>query len=115
MIFMSETLVMLLILALSLFGVVQMIRILSISLIYPQKNERVFMVVSLKESVEDPEILLRGAVVRLRWLGIKNSTIIALDNGVSKEMLEICKQMERSYQEIMLMSEDELCEYLKST
>lgn len=111
-IYMNDKIFLLVTLALSIFAVAQLVRLISLKLFYPATNDRILTVIPIDEKIHDAEFLLRSAVIRMRWLGIKNSMIIALDNGADEANSQVCRIMEKTYPEISVISQDEFFELI---
>lgn len=100
----------LVVLGLSIFAVAQLIRIISLKLFCPCKNDRIMTVIPIDSSTTDAELLLRSALIRMRWLGIKNNRVVALDCGANEETVSVCRIMSKMYPEISVVKEDEFGE-----
>lgn len=84
------------VLLLALLGLVELMRMLSLLLLRPSRRLKMLLPMTIDDSGQDAEFLLRSAAARAKWMG-GNVEVVAIDCGLSEEGLslsrKVCRQV----------------------
>ncbi len=104
---MCEALLGLAVACMAVFGVIEVLRIISMSFLNRTGSREDFMLlVPVRGHDEAIEMTLRSLVANARWLGVeeKPQRVICLDLGMAPETRKICKIFSEEYEFIELHS-----------
>ncbi|HCC35257.1 MAG TPA: hypothetical protein DEQ02_06320 [Ruminococcaceae bacterium] len=110
---MFETILYLIILFFALIGVVDIIQTVVLRLLIPKTQARQIVLLMLK--TDDAEVALRHAVEKTRAARFsKREYILAVDCGLSAEMLEVCRKLSQDSGCVAICKKDELLPVLEN-
>lgn len=104
---MGETLLLVMVLLLSLYGCMELVRFLALRLLRPGKNEGGVLVLPFSGHRDDVEFQVRSAAVRSRWSPALPSRVLVLDGGMDPETRALAEQICRQYDHVRLGTPEE--------
>lgn len=95
-------------------GLIEVLRIISLSIFRVKNDKETFLVVPISGFNEGIEMILRDTISRAKWInGSDDKKIFCIDFNMDKETRKICEIICQEYDFICICSPSEFIEYIK--
>ena len=108
---MGENILLVVVLLLSLYGCVELVRSLSLRLLRSRNPVPAILVLPIG-SCKELEFIVRAAVSRSRWTSDSPSQVLLLDVGMDEQTRLLAEKMSRDFENVHISTPEELRFYM---
>lgn len=99
---------------LAVIGLIEFIRIISLSIFKVKNDKNAILVVPMSGHDEEAEMILRNAISRAKWIsGVDNRKIVCLDFNMDNETRQICDIISQECEFLYVCSPDEFIKSMR--